>query len=179
MTLSRRTIRAIKELEGVKLTTTERVAAWFDDNVLVDKVRNGYHNIKTFLVNLIIFVPMAWRWRSWDYDYNLEVFTKLLDETGKHIIKHGNTVNSKKVGRRALIASAKLKKAYGSYDNKTAHYLYERHGFSVMKNYKPKVSERILNGMLKVANKREDSVVEERKKEAWSYVAKYIEYFWD
>lgn len=177
--MSRRIDIMLKESLGYKLTIVDKIYSRLADNRLVDALSTSHYNVKTFINNLRIFIPMAWRWRSWDYDYNLQVFTKLLDETGKHIIAHGNTVNSKKVGRRALIASANLKKAYSNYDNKTAHYLYERHGFSFMKNYDPKVSERILNGMLKVANKREDNIMAERKKEAWAYVHKYIEYFWD
>lgn len=177
--MSRRITRCLKELQGVKLSRVEHIEKWLDDSVFLYKIRDGYYNIKTFLVNLRIFIPIAWRWRNWDYNYNIEVFTKLLEETGKHMINHGNTVNSKKMGRRALIASAKLNIAYGNFDNKTLNYVFKRHGFSFMRNYSPKVLEHIIQGIIKAADKREDAIVEERKKEAWNYLNKYIEYFWD
>jgi hypothetical protein len=102
--------------------------------------------------------------------------------TGKSIKKYGFNVHNEKVARRAFTAAGLLRKAYiDQAKDTTHHYLYKKYGYSFMRGHvKQSVEvERIIDGMRKAANKREERAEKELKQQAWAYLSKYIDHMWD
>lgn len=44
-----------------------------------------YYNIKYGIKNLVLFFPTIWRWRSWDYDFTIDLLHKSLSELYKSV----------------------------------------------------------------------------------------------
>lgn len=181
--LTRVLTRSMKEMKGLKLSTFEKLQDKIDNNGVISFFRDWSMSIRAFFHNLPMFIRFAWGYRAWDYTYNLEIFIKLLETTGKNLREHGNAINSEKYSRRAYTAAGLLRKAYIDYTiSKTSSYIYEKYGYSFMDNYKKPetpILERRIKMMQDIADKKEDDDSKKRKEEAWKYVHKYIEHFWD
>ncbi len=181
--LSRVLHRQLKNLKGEAYIYTDSIQDWLDHNKFISSCRDWYYSLKAFFSNLPMFVRFAWRYRSWDYIYNVEVFVTLIENTGKTLRKHGNALNSEKYARRAFTAAGLLRKAYlEGYNDKTLLYLnrknpYTLEGCSFKRTVKTEA--RIYEGMVKIAREREMRVEQEMKADAWVYIHKYLEYFWD
>lgn len=155
---------------------------WWDHSL----IGTSYYNCKNFVRNLYLFIGLAWGWRPWDSHYTITVLIKLLKAQAP-CLKNGLNVRSEEVYRRCMTAAGKLDKAYNMDMDKTILYLLEKNrwytedtgnGLYEMKtNYI--TDKRIYDGMYKVARKRSDKAEAQAKKEAWAYLHKYIEHFWD
>ena len=72
---SRSIIRALKDIDG-ELSLLDKLSDVWDNNILRRKFDAIYYPFKHFLVNLPIFIKMAWNWRSWDYGYTIEALAE-------------------------------------------------------------------------------------------------------
>lgn len=165
-----------------KITVLENLMECIDNNHTIEVIRDFYYKINNFFHNLPMFVVFSWRYRSWDYSYNVEIFVKLLERTGKSLRHHGWSVQSEKCARRCFTAAGLLRKAYLDQDvDNTLWYLMEQNPISfgnrqLKRAYK---NRKIYDGMYNAADKRITKASKELKQEAWQYLNKYIEHFWD
>lgn len=145
-----------------------------------------YYNCKAFVRNLSLFIRLAWGWRPWDSHYTITVLVRLLKAQAP-CLKNGLNVRREEVYRRCMTAAGKLDKAYNRDIDKTVLYLMDKNPWYIVK-YSPGMyqmktqyvtDKRIYSGMYEVARKRSDKAEAEAKKEAWEYLHKYIEHFWD
>jgi hypothetical protein len=133
-----------------------------------------------------MFLKMAWYWRSWDSEFTIEVLTTLLRTSAK-VLRKGCGVNSEKTYRRCMTAAGLLDKAYNDFKrDKTISYLISKNKMYIEKvgifgrlkiNYI--ADKRIYDGMYSAALKRSNKEEAALKKEAWAYLHKHIESFWD
>lgn len=149
---------------------------------IYNKLQDFYYNVKAFIDNLKWMIPEAWKFRCWDYSHNIDLFAKSLEITGNTIIKYGNCLTSKKHGRRAIFAAYKLKTAYNYYSDNSISYLNKENKIKftqcfLTRDYK--YSEEDFYKLYNTAQKRVLALETNRKKEAWQYLHKYIEHFWE
>jgi len=151
-----------------------------------------YYEVKVFLKNLPYFVKQAWVWRDYDYVYTIDSFADNLERLAKAL---KSDTHSRKKYRRCMTAAGLLRKAYSdstmiddkSYINWTCNNIpcFSRIVSHCALNnmveltYKRKYPLRYSDNMYKLIHRRIDKVEKERKKEAWAYIHKYIEHFWD
>lgn len=147
-------------------------------------LKDFYYDLKAFKDNLKWMIPAAWNFRCWDYQHNINLFSKSLEVTGNTMIKYGNCINSKKHGRRAIYAAHKLKTAYADYyyNDKSIQYLFKtnptiRQNNTLKRLYKH--SQKDFNKLYEVSFKRVGEIEKNRQKEAWTYLHKYLPFFWD
>jgi len=146
-----------------------------------------YYNVENFLRNLPLFIKMAWRWRSWDYIYTINSLCAMLEQSAKMTRKNSHHQGAEKTYRRQLTAAGLIRKAYDDKTDATISYLIKKnHHF--FKRISPNLLElcqkevtcpRIYDGMYSVAQKRSSDAEQKRKDEAWFYLKKYLENFWD
>lgn len=176
---------------GLKLNKSylDNIIDYIDTMLHEHCIVNFYYKVKCFYYNLKWMLPQAWKFRSWDYSFNIELFSTSLEQTGNTIINTGNSINSRKIGRRALFAAYRLRKAYeySVVDDKSYMYLSRNNrvvfnrtssGYSVL-NRDYKHSQEFYNKLYKVIDKRITKIEKSNKKEAWEYIHKYIEGWWD
>lgn len=146
-----------------------------------------YRDIRNFTRNLSLFLRLAWSWRPWDSSYTLDVFTELLKHNARSC-KVGHSVNSEKTYRRAMTAAGLLNRAYSEKRDKTLAYLYTKNPIEFIREEEEKygvayrtyhTDEVLHDKMYKLAYKRYAKAIEITKREAWEYLYKYIEYFYD
>lgn len=184
--LSRALARIKRDLKGgTRWSHVLYDNAWFYwDNCALNIF---YYKCNAFVRNLPTFIKLAWMWRPWDSGYTINVLTHLLRRQAKSIIKNDNHVGAQRNARRCYTAAGKLEKAY-SYDvDKTISYLLSKNKwcskplnngmYRVETNYV--TDKRIYDGMYAAARKRTKIAEARAKKEAWEYLCKYIEHFWD
>lgn len=143
-----------------------------------------YCKLKCFLINLKWMIPAAWKFRWWDSHFNVDLFCKSLEITGHNIIKYGNSTVSVKEGRRAIFAAHKLRKSYeySWTDDKSAMYLFKENPITLKNNklhHEYKQSKEFYNKLYKVMRNRVEKIQAQNKKEAWDYIYKYIDHWWD
>lgn len=155
-----------------------------------------YYEIRSFVRNLPFFIKAAWRFKPWDYTFNVELFAESLEYSSKKIEKYGWAVRAKQIARRGYTMSGYLKQAYlGEVHDGTYEYMTKKNplkfirektinknGFEytackLTRNYKTK--QELCDELLKRAEKRVGRIEKERKEYAWKYVTKYIEHLWD
>lgn len=56
----------------------------------------GFRNLGFFFSNLWFFLPSLWRFRSWDWQYNYDLFMKSLASTEAYITRHQRHVDWEK-----------------------------------------------------------------------------------
>ena len=177
---SRSIIRALKDIDG-ELSLLDKLSDVWDNNILRRKFDAIYYPFKHFLVNLPIFIKMAWNWRSWDYGYTIEALAILLDEQAKTLKFDTIHQNAAKYSRRCFTAAGMLRSAYNTPMDKTITYLNNRNPCSFVGTsiHREMITDkRIYDGMYEVAHKRALVAEKKRKAEAWSYIHKHIEHFW-
>jgi len=182
--------RSIKRLER-EMAGEER---WYDEWISDLEswwfncwLMNTYYNIRNFIINLPLFLRMAWKWRPWDSGYTINAFCDMLEVNAK-ACKSGYHVRGEQVYRRCMTASGKLRKAYDYGVDPTLSYLFKKNPICFRRIETSKLSEmytkqvtkkKIYDGMYKIASDRGNKNEAAAKKEAWEYVHKYIEHFWD
>lgn len=146
-------------------------------------IRDFYRNIKAFVKNLPMFLKMAWTWRWWDSEYTIDVLVTLLQKQARGL-RNGYCVDSETTYRRCMTAAGKLDRAYNRDIDKVICYLLHKNPPAcvarwVKKNELSDKQKEICNKMYKVAQKRDAKNEAKAKAEAWAYLAKYVEHFWD
>lgn len=122
--------------------------------------------------------------RAWSADhYCVELFADSLIATGRRLIKNNTSVDSIKFGRRAIFAGNQLKKAYSytcATDDKVVHQWLARFypGASSL-NFNKKTTSKLEDKLYGLASKRARNKKDMMIKDAWAYITKYINYFWD
>ena len=156
---------------------------WWDHSSLSDT----YYNVKNFLLNVPMFLKMAYNYRSWDYSYTLNILVSLLKDNAK-ACKNGHSVNAENTYRRGMTAAGLIEKAYNRDVDRSMAYLLRKNpviwsdksesGYIEMKTGYLK-NQALYDKMYEVARKRDDTAEAQAKKEAWQYLNKYIEHLWD
>jgi hypothetical protein len=166
-------------MKGEPLTYIDSLLNWWDHNKTIGGIRAFLYKLKVFFSNLPLFIKFAWGFRAWDSTYSMEIYVALLEEHGKNIRKYGHALSTEKTARKAFTMAGMLRKAYlENVPNKTSLYLYKKNGYRFMGDV-PVTPERILEGMRKVSNDREEVTEARLKRDAMLYWYKYIEHVWD
>ncbi len=149
---------------------------------LMCKLRYIYKNIKFFMPHII-------KMRDWDSSYQIELFADSLEYLAKGLKRHNHLVNSIKYYRRCMTAAGQLRRAYNfeSYRDKSYRQLSDNNpirfircgGYSQMTHDYSAKGKEYYEKMYKLINKRLTKKEKEAKQEAWAYIAKHIECFWD
>lgn len=179
--------RSLRDLKGESRwyhTPIDSFWFWWDHSY----INSAYYKCRAFVCNLKLFLQLAWTWRPWDFSYTIAVLVKLLDKHAKSL-KNGYHVNSEKTYRRCMTAAGKLDRAYNKDIDKVISYLLVKYPPRMLKNEKGYTvmtftpeeidKKRIHDGMWDIAHRREKENDKKEKKEAWEYLNKYIEHFWD
>jgi len=58
------------------------------------KIRYLLRDIKYGISNIIYFLPLVWKFRPWDSEYNKDLLVKSLRLTSKHLRENGYAVDS-------------------------------------------------------------------------------------
>lgn len=144
--------------------------------------------VKTWYTNFMFFFPHIRDMRSWDYSFNINLFVHSLRYTANGL-KNGHSLLCDRYYRRCLTAAGLLDRAYHfeAYNDKSYRNWLKRNPRSFVKldngnsklviNHKDSVE--YSDKMSKIIHKRLENQEKQMKKEAWEYVHKHIEYFWD
>lgn len=156
---------------------------WYNyPHLWIYRTRTIYRNFKFFWPHII-------NYRNWDSHYTITLLCDSLDDLAKGI-KDGCHVNAEKCYRRCKTAAGMLRNAYddvGFLKDKSYMYLWKKNrpkfekldnGYSVLTREYGNTEE-YYNKMYKLISDRLTKVEKERKKEAWEYLHKYVEQFWD
>lgn len=193
--LSRILYRLSKELKGYELTKYERLQLLID--VVVDWVgdKTHYYEVKAFFLNLPHFIRQAWYWRGFDSHYTIIALVENLEELARQLQKSNTHVGGIKAARRCKFAAHLLNNAYNNHNLPIdkSYQLWSKHNpvlwdeptevgkrlRCVRLKHRYKYGEEYAHKMFKIITKRTKIIEEYRKKEAWSYIHKYIEHWWD
>lgn len=160
---------------------------WFTKDQISDRL----------IKNAPWLIRHLYSWEGFDQTYSIDLFVEALHNLGKGLLKWNNHVNSIQCGRRCLTASAMLKKAYNfeawndkSYhnwadNNKTWWRKLNKKGLSQLMTNHHKENAMAMDKaeysdkMWKIIHKRQQKTKSTMKAEAWKYIHKHIESFWD
>lgn len=178
--LSRRLIASLREIDGQKTPLLTKIADVISEAAHGIKCRCGWYSVKYFFINLPFFVKQAWKWRSWDYTYQIELFADALERSARSIKHNDNHVGADKTYRRAMTAVGMLRKAYinPEFDKSLWAYLVKTSPLYKNVSY-DKHSKEWYNKLSDVIRKRADAWEKQRKDDAWKYVNKHIQKIWD
>ena len=73
------------------------------------------HDLWTGLSNLILFLPVIWRFKPWDYMYTLDVFDRCLKCQERYLLKHGHEVDEHRIPR--VWAIRKFRTLFAEFQN--------------------------------------------------------------
>lgn len=137
-------------------------------------------------------------WADFDHFFSVNLFVDALYNLGKGLLRWDNCKTSVKNGRRCLAAAGMLKKAYTTaiWDDKSyRNWINNRRiswktlpgtgGMSQMitkhlkENAMDMDKKEYSDKMWRLINDRHKKIEGERKAEAWAFIHKYIEHFWD
>jgi hypothetical protein len=147
-------------------------------------------NLKYIIRNIKFFLPHIIHMRDWDQSYQINLFCDSLEYLAYGLKQSNNHIHSQRTYRRCLFAAKRLRAAYDdkSYNDKSYRRLSEinpirfvklNNGMSRMTHEYSKRGKEYYNRMLKLICKRKDAIIKEEKKQAWLYLNKYIESFWE
>lgn len=176
--LSRRLIASLREIDGQKTPLLTKIADVISEAAHEIKSRCGWYNVKYFCANLPFFIKQAWKWRSWDYTYQIELFADALERSARSIKRNDNHVGADKTHRRAMTASGMLRKAYldQEFDKSLLQHLQKRNPLITRRDATNPEQEA---KMFRIIRNRVDAWEKQRKDDAWKYVNKHIQKFWD
>lgn len=164
------------------------IKSFIEDNIIFP-LSSLCTPVKYWYVNFKFFLPHIIKMRDWDSGYQIRLFASSLKYLANGIKQQGHLKQCDRIYKRCLIASELLTKAYNFEPWTDTSYRYQSdrnpivfkpldnghteltHEYAVSKNYYSKMS--------KVINKRLNNQERNLKKDAWGYINKYIEYFWD
>lgn len=139
--------------------------------------------------NLKFFWPHIIKMRDFDSSYQLELFCDSLEYLARGLKSYNNCAGSERNYRRCLFAAKQLRKAYNykGYMDKSYQALstanpirFEKleSGCSLLV-HDYKTTEEYYDKMWTVIHKRIDKTEAEAKKDAWAYINKHLNSWWD
>lgn len=193
--LSYRIQQSLDMINGVDKNRTVIMKLYMSINYFIKDLWYDYphvwiNNLKYIFKNLKFFWTHIINMRDWDSSYQLDLFCDSLEYLAKGLKNHGNHVNSMKYYKRCLFATRRLKKAYNAevYNYKSyqklvycnpAYFTKEEAGLCrLVHNYGPR-GEEYYTKMFKLINNKYTKIIEKEKKDAWIYLHKYFESYWD
>lgn len=188
--LSRILKRVDKAIAGHKETIFDKLGEAYDETIEAVKDVFNYYEIKQFLKNLPHFVKQAWYWRSWDSAYSIECFCQNLERLGRSLRDVDRHTTAQHQYKRCMTAAWMLRKAYADdkhtdksvrkwWGNNKPVWREISNSELVQLDYRRKYSKEYSEKMYKVITKRLDAIETQRKQDAWTYIHKHIEQFWD
>ncbi len=190
MSSLRRTIRQMDyEMRDKKIPKWIIISDAIADVWSKIKDKLGYYEVRAFCQNLPFFLKAAWKFRTWDSSYNINLFADSLELTAK-TLKGGHALLAEKQYRRCMTASGLLRRAYDgrAIDDKSLHNWMKRNSLIWRKLDRSNLYEMdtesvdtkdYADKMWKIIQKRRDALEKSRKEEAWAYIHKWVEHFWD
>ncbi len=194
MPLYRRLTASLNAINGVRTPWHQRLIMRLDDLFHQGLEKINYYDLKAFVRNLPHFIKQAWHWRGFDSHYTIEAFCQNLEKLGSELKRWNNHTGAERNARRCKFAAHLLRKAYAE-DYLTSSTSYKKwsennaiyweeitegkhEGLYTMK-FKRKYSEEYSTKMFKLMYKQEQELTKQRKIEAWAYIHKYVEFWWD
>lgn len=58
------------------------------------RIKYWFIDFKIGINNILYFLPVVWKFRPWDYDFNKELLIKSLEKTSKHLRENGLSIDS-------------------------------------------------------------------------------------
>lgn len=191
--LNRVLSQSLAQLKGCKTPLYKRIYYRVCEGVDSMKDFLLYYEIRQFFRNLPRALKNAWRWREYDYCYTIEELADNLERIGK-AMRIGHHTNSEQSYRKAVRAAWQLRKAYNyscvedtSYKAWNAanpisfeeiQYGEDKGSYKVMTRHSRKGKD-YSDKMWKVIHRRTEAIEKAKKKEAWEYIHKHIESFWE
>jgi hypothetical protein len=166
-----------------------RGAKYYILELYYDYIKQPYFTVKHFFRNVRFFWPHILHMKDFDSHYQIQLFCDSLEYLARGLKRWNHCVGSDRNYKRCMTASKQLRKAYAdeSYKDKSYRALSNANpvrfvklgnGFSQM-THDYKKTEEYYTKMFKVINKRTSEAEKRAKKEAWDYIHKYIQSFWD
>ncbi len=161
---------------------------------------DDFNSLKKRLnINLPWMADHICQWGDYDHAYSIQLFVDSLQALGRGLLRWNNVVGSLRNGRRALTAAGMLKRAYeyeswedASYKNWSARNrhihvpikikgqrFYEMQTLHDYSNAMNMDREKYADKMWKIIHNRQKIVEAQMKIDAWTYIQKHIESFWD
>ncbi len=184
----------LDELKGNKTPWYEHTLSFVEELWHSGLVKCRWYDVRYFIRNLPHFLKQAWVWRGFDHAYTIESFCENLELLAKGLASHGNCTLSERNYKRCLTAAAQLRKAYAddfiftdkSYINwaKNNNIYFEKldeenpaslYIMKTARKYPLEYSQKMQH-IIQKRQKKQDAT---RKKEAWAYIHKHIEMWWD
>ncbi len=166
-----------------------RSLGYFFQDLYYDYPYALYHNIRRLYKNIVFFLPHIIKMRDFDYHYQLHLFCDGLEYLARGLKRHDHCVMSDKNYRRCLFAARRLRNAYedNSYKDKSYRRLSDKNPITFVphKNGMSQMihiygnSEDYYDKMFRLITKRIAKTQEKKKVEAFAYLQKHIEHFWD
>ena len=188
--------RAIEELEEMEekkksnaIVKVFRIAIYFFKDLWYDYPYVWLRNLNNIITNIKFFWPHISTYRDFDSSYSIDLFCDSLEHLSKGLKRHDHCVLSERNARRCLRAAKQLRKAYAyqSYHDKSYQSLAKNNpfkfnkldnGYSTM-THEYSVSEEYYTKMFEIVRKRTKNIEQDNKKEAWLYIHKHIQHWWD
>lgn len=166
-----------------------RTIRYFVTDLYYDYPHTLYCNIRNIYRNVVFFWPHILKYRDFDYHYSVELFCDSLEHLAHGLKRWDNCVGSDRNYRRCMTAAKQLRKAYADESSQDKSYMALakvnpikwiplKGGMSQMA-HDYKKTEDYYSKMFKVINKRTQTSEAALKKEAWEYIHKYIQHWWD
>lgn len=146
-------------------------------------------NLLALIKNFKFFWPHMKNMRDFSYNYQITLFCDSLEYLAKGLKRANHCVSSEKNYRRCLFAARQLRNAYNeggvskSYQrlseaNPIKWVPLENGMVQMCHDYSPRGEEYYIK-MFKLIVKKEAEISKARKQDAWDYLNKHIESFWD
>lgn len=166
-----------------------RTIRYFVTDLYYNYPHKVYCNIKNLYKNIVFFWPHILNYRDFDYHYSLDLFCDSLEHLAHGLKRWDNALHADRNYKRCLFAAKQLRAAYDFSDWRDKSYmaLTKRNpikwiplnnGMTQM-SHDYQLSEEYYSKMFKVINTRLRDSEERAKKDAWSYIHKHIQHFWD
>ncbi len=171
-----------------KVSISKKIKYFFLD-IWYDYPYIWYNQLTCIFTNFKFFLPHIIHMRNWDNSYQITLFCDSLNYLAEGL-KNGHHLNAEKQYKRCLFASAQLYRAYDAHvindksyqklsKNNPIKFVTLKSGHSLMTHDYGIRGEEYYSKMFKLIHKRQEKVIEQNKKEAWEYINKHIESFWE
>lgn len=129
-------------------------------------IRHGWSDLKCGILNLVVWFPIIWKDRNWDYFYILEILHKKLSLMEHFIREDGIHINNKedadKIKLCVVLIDRLLKDEY--YENVFKHH-HEKWGSLRFKTTQCKDNEKLYSVDIISENVKTDEDKEQERKE--------------
>ncbi len=178
-----------KKVKPVGIMRVLRIVKYFAIDLWYDYPYVWIYNIRAIYCNLCFFMPHIRHMRDWDSSYQISLFCDSLEYLANGLRRHDNCLHSQRHYRRCLFAAKRLRNAYDdrSYNDKSYVSLSKKNpirfvkidnGMSQMTHDYSNTKE-YYNKMFKVIHKRTEAAMKAEKADAWAYINKHIQSWWD